>query len=67
MKNATTLIILGIIIAILPFSGLPGSWRDILYVFLGLSVSCIVFYHARTHNKKPVEREIDNTANDTQE
>ncbi len=45
MKSTTTLIILGVLIALLPISGLPGSWRNILCIIFGLSVAGIVFYN----------------------
>ncbi len=59
MKKQRTLLILGIFIALLPFTGFPNSWRKTFFVLAGLSVSYIAYllYREKTnmqgkmHNK----------------
>ncbi len=62
MKSTTILITLGILIALLPLSGLPGSWRNILCVILGLGVAGIVFYHV--HKSKTKSNAKDSEINE---
>ncbi len=65
------LMIIGVLIALLPFSGLPGSWRNVLCVVLGLSVTGIVYYHTHIYQaKKQVEENdtvVDNIEDDAEE
>lgn len=43
MSKNTAIIILGFIIAVTPFLGLPGSWKTIIFVVSGLVVVLIAF------------------------
>lgn len=38
MTKARILLILGVLVAILPYLGFPSSWKDILYTLLGLAL-----------------------------
>jgi len=48
MKNQTALITLGVLVVLLPFSGIPGSWRNILCVVFGISIVGIASYNKRS-------------------
>ena len=41
MSRAGTLILLGVLVILVPFSGLPTSIRSLLAVILGVCVLCI--------------------------
>lgn len=43
MSKEMTLIVLGLLTAVLPFLGFPGSWRTVLFVLMGLAVAVIGF------------------------
>jgi hypothetical protein len=38
MSRASTLILLGVLVVLIPFSGLPVSFRSLLAVILGASI-----------------------------
>jgi len=43
-KTKKTFIILGIIIAIVPFLGIPYSWKTFLFVVIGLGIAITAFF-----------------------
>ena len=43
MRKERTLLILGIVIAFLPFLGFPNSWREVLFVMIGLSIIYLAY------------------------
>lgn len=44
MRRESTLIVLGIIIMITPFLGIPWAWKTYIFVALGLFVALIAFF-----------------------
>lgn len=44
MSKEVLVIVLGILTALLPFMGLPGSWRTILLVLIGIGIAVIGFF-----------------------
>ena len=44
MQKDTTTIVLGILIAIIPFLGIPGTWKTVLFIVLGLVIALIAFF-----------------------
>lgn len=57
MTKKRTLIILGLLIALVPFLGLPREFREVLTVILGLIVSTLAFLLKRklTQEEKGAE------------
>lgn len=55
MSKKRTLIILGILIAIIPFLGFPREFREVLTVILGLIVSILAFLLKRKLEMMPVQ------------
>lgn len=55
MTKRHALIILGIIIAIVPFSGIPDSGRTMIVVLAGLAV--VVLSYVREFTLKPEDKE----------
>lgn len=51
MTKRHILIILGVVIAIAPFSGIPESGRDVIVVLAGLAV--LVLSYVRSFSIKP--------------
>jgi hypothetical protein len=43
MSKEISVMVLGIVVALTPYLGLPGEWRTILLVLLGLSIAAIGF------------------------
>ena len=43
MKHVKVIIALGVLVMVIPFSGLPGSWRDILFVIAGALIAVLAF------------------------
>lgn len=43
MSKETALITLGVFTALFPFSGFPGSWKTIIFVFFGGAVALLGF------------------------
>lgn len=41
MSKEVSIISLGVFVALLPFFGLPGSWRTTLLVLSGIAIACI--------------------------
>ena len=39
MKKRTLITILGILVAILPVTHFPGSWKNPVYIILGLTIA----------------------------
>lgn len=64
MRSQTTFITLGVLTALIPFSGLPGSWRNILSIIFGLSIASIALYYSRTIDESEQEVEIKDEQND---
>lgn len=48
MKKRTIIVILGLWVALLPFLGLPGSWKKVILIVTGLAISIV----ASTRKKK---------------
>ena len=51
-----TLIILGIFTALLPFVGIPGSWKTPLYFVLGIAIAFFAYqreYRKKTYSPRP--------------
>lgn len=44
MTKDVTIIVLGVLVALLPFSGFPGLWKTILFVILGLGIATLAFF-----------------------
>lgn len=43
MKHTKTIVALGVLVALLPFLGFPSSWKNIIFLILGASISAIAF------------------------
>ncbi len=43
MKHIKIIITLGILVAVVPFLGIPHSWKKVLYVGLGVVIAVIAF------------------------
>ena len=54
MSKESLLIIFGFFVALLPFLGFPGAWKDIMYTVLGICVGLIAFLlrHTRQLHEK---------------
>ncbi len=56
MSKEGILLVAGVIIALLPFSGIPHSWLDLAYPVIGIAIAVLAFImlrarkdaHART-------------------
>ncbi len=48
MKKRTIIVILGLWVALLPFLGLPGSWKKFILIVTGLAIAIV----ASTRKKK---------------
>ncbi len=62
MKKARILLILGLWVAVLPYLGLPYSWKDILMTLSGLGLiyfSYVLYQEAKTKEVKE-EKIFDN-------
>lgn len=57
MSRSGLLILLGIVTALMPFSGLPSSWFPFLLPLLGLPVAAIGFSIRVAHVREAKERE----------
>lgn len=44
MSKNTTIVSLGILLAIMPFLGFPAGIKDILFIFLGLIIAIIGYF-----------------------
>lgn len=54
MSKESLLIIFGFLVALLPFLGFPGAWKDIMFTVLGICVGLIAFLlrHTRLLHEK---------------
>ena len=43
MSKEMSLIVLGIVVAVVPYLGIPGSWKTALLVLCGLGIALIGF------------------------
>ena len=43
MKEVKTIISLGIVVALVPFLGFPSSWKNIVFLLLGLGIALTAF------------------------
>jgi membrane protein implicated in regulation of membrane protease activity len=43
MSKEIWIVVLGILIAAVPFLGFPGSWKTVIYVFVGLVIASLAF------------------------
>jgi len=41
MSKETWIVVLGIVVAVMPFLGFPGSWKIIIYIVLGLAIAAL--------------------------
>ncbi len=58
-KNGT--IIIGILIAVMPFVGIPGSWKTPLYFLLGSAVAALSYqmiYKKKAHPSRHGTRKL---------
>ncbi|MFA6520278.1 MAG: hypothetical protein WCT44_01570 [Candidatus Paceibacterota bacterium] len=61
MKKARTLLILGIWVAIIPYTGFPYSWKDILTTLSGLALAYFSYTIYKEHKIKELQdRPFDN-------
>lgn len=47
MSKEVSVIILGLLVAVAPYLGLPGSWRSVLLVIIGLGLAALGFFLRR--------------------
>ena len=43
MSKQRMLVILGVLVAIMPFSGFPSSWRTIFFLIFGVSIIVLAY------------------------
>ena len=43
MSKEMTLVVLGVLVAVAPYLGIPGTWRTLLLVILGCAIALIGF------------------------
>jgi hypothetical protein len=43
MRKERTLFVLGVLVAVLPFSGFPEAWREVFFVIIGLGILCLAY------------------------
>jgi Ca2+/Na+ antiporter len=61
MRKVRVLLILGIFMTILPYSGFPYSWKDVLSTVIGLLVIYVSYFLYRdSKTKKKEEEQFDN-------
>ena len=66
MSKEMTTVVLGVWIVVVPYLGIPGSWRTALLVFTGIGVAVIGFFLrsealSRSVKKSPRHPFIENT------
>jgi hypothetical protein len=49
MNKIHTIIILGLIVVLVPYLGVPTSWKTFLNVFLGLFISLLAYLWIKKH------------------
>ena len=57
MKRARILLILGIWVAILPYLGLPYSWKEVLFTLSGLGLVYLSYMLYRERKKEETSEE----------
>lgn len=55
MPKRTVYIIIGILIALMPFLGFPSSWKDAFYVLAGLAVVALAMMRKRRQPETVIE------------
>lgn len=60
MCTARMLLILGAWIAVLPYSGFPSFWKNILFTLTGAVVALISYSIYKNHKIKEVKKPFDN-------
>lgn len=60
MSKQRMLIILGVLVAIMPFSGFPSSWRTVFFLIFGISIIVLAYQIDKLikHLKKDKENEL---------
>lgn len=43
MRKHWTIFAIGILVAVMPFTGFPGAWKTFFYVAFGLAVAVLIF------------------------
>ena len=43
MTKEMWIIVLGIVVALVPFLGFPGSWKTVIFVLVGLAIAVLAF------------------------
>ena len=51
MKNVNTIITLAIVSALIPFFGIPRTWKDILVTIICLLIAAITYVSSRNKSK----------------
>ncbi len=63
MRKARILLILGVWVAILPYTGFPYSWKNVLFTVTGLFLayfSYVLYTESKAGKVKEKERTFDN-------
>lgn len=55
MKRETTLIILGILVMITPFLGLPWAWKSYILVLIGIGIALLALMLRYSARKRALE------------
>jgi hypothetical protein len=58
MSKQTSVLILGIFVAILPFLGFPQSWRIVMFVIAGICIAILAFMLRADHLRREAELHI---------
>ena len=60
MKHGKTVISLGLAVSAMPFMGLPSSWKNVIFVSLGIVIALLVYkmmhYHASVQQSEMEEK-----------
>ncbi len=43
MKHTKILIALGVVVAIIPYLGFPSSWKNVIFLVLGVAIAAVAF------------------------
>ena len=61
MSKTKILLILGIWVTLLPYSGFPNSWKDVLYTLTGLGLVALSYFLYRQNKMlETTEKVFDN-------
>lgn len=63
MKHMQTIIALGVVVALLPFLGFPSSWKNIIFLIIGGTISVLAFHILASARAYEVPQKKETTEN----